>query len=469
MSTACRHGSLRAFVYSILIAAGLFLACGGGSTEGPGGNPDASPTHNWLRTTVVQVEENGSTIPYVVARQDSNGSIHIAYYDAVVESEDVQYQQLNYLVWNPGSHSLSSDIVENRAAPSGVNGFDQCDQFDFALDAFNQPVFIYPTYEINSYLQQKEADIMINIQEQGQWFETTGAVGFVNRNPVYQDGHVADSMSMAIDSQGNIHICYQYYTEGMDSANFRYPDLYYAMRDRDTIHDPIPDIQDYGAIEELVDGNSFSTYGEHNSIGYFCKLILDDNDLPYIIYAEHGENFMGTYALKAAFKDESGQWHRQIIENLDDRWEIGAVSAAFFPVDPENPEAPRPLAVSYALRSPSPEPDDAHRLKFATNRDGPWATEIVDESTWCGTYCSLAFTPDGYPAIAYFDEQSHSNRTHHFLKYAEFNGLMWVKESAEERDSAGTFNSLWFDARGVPNICTFSDELNEIQIIRQIN
>jgi hypothetical protein len=469
MSTACRPGSLKTLFHATVLISGLFCACGGGAPDFPEDNPDSSPTHNWQSTTVAQVEENGSTVPFVVARQAPNGNIHIAYYRAVIESEDVQYQQLNYLVWNPGNHSLAGDIVENRAAPSGVNGFDQCDQFDFALDASGQPIFIYPTYEINTYLQQKEADIMINLREAGTWFETTGAVGFVNRNPVYQDGHVADSMAMAVDGQGNIHLCYQYYTEGMDSANYRYPDLYYAKRDRVTIHDPIPDIQGYAAIEELVDGNAFSTYGVHNSIGYFCKLILDDNDLPYIVYAEHGENFMGTYALKVAFKDESGQWHRQVIESLDDGWEIGGISAAFYPVDPENPEARRPLAVAYALRSPSPGPDDAHRLKFANNQSGAWTTEIVDESTWCGTHCALAFNPDGNPAVAYFDEQSHSGRIHQFLKYAEFNGLMWVKESAEEQGSAGRYNTLWFDAQGVPNICTFSDELNEIQIIRQTN
>ena len=469
MNTVCRPPNRNALFCIAVLITSLICACGGGAPDNPAEKSDASLAHNWRRTIVTQLEVNGSTLPDVVARKASDGSIHIAYYSAVIESEDVQYQHINYLIWNPSSNNLASDIVQNRTAPSGINGFDQCDQFDFGLDAFDHPIFIYSTYEINTYLQQKEGDIMINLLEAGQWYETTGAVGFVNRNPVYQDGHVADSMATAIDSQGNIHFCYQYYTEGMDSANFRYPDLYYAMRDRASIHDPITDIQDYAAIEELVDGNAFSTYGVHNSIGYFCKLVLDDNDLPHIVYAEHGENFMGTYALKTAYKDASGQWHRQVIETLDDGWEIGGISAAFYPVDPENPQAERPLAVAYALRSPSPEPDDAHRLKFATNQDGAWRTEIVDESTWCGTYCSLAFTPDGYPAIAYFDEQSHSGRVHQFLKYAEFNGIMWVKESAVEQDSVGRYNTLWFDAQGVPNICTLSDELNEIEIVRQIH
>ena len=446
----------------------MLSACGG-SPETPVEKDESSPTHNWQFISVAQLEENGMTRPLLLARQATDGNIHIAYYNAVAESEDVQYHQINHLVWNPGSRSASRNVVENRPAPSGVMGFDRCDQFDFALDGANTPVFIYPTYEINTYLHQAEADIMVNLYEGGQWNEATGAVGYVDRNPVYQDGHTTENMSVATDSQGNIHFCYQYFTEGMDSANYRYPDLYYAMRERGTISVPIADIGQYADIEELVDGNSFSTYGVHNSVGYFCRLILDEEDRPYIFYAEHGENFMGTYALKMAFKNASGQWQRQTVAALDDGWEIGSISAGFGPADPADPDSTPYLAVAYGLRSPSPEPDDAHRLMYATNQTGQWITEIVDETTWCGLYCSLAFTPDGYPAIAYYDEQSHSGRTHQFLKYAEFNGLMWVRESAAEQGGVGRYNTLWFDAQGVPNICTFSDEDNEILVVRQIN
>lgn len=468
MSSACRPNKLKGFLGAMMLTAGILWACGGGP-QTPAEENDASPTHNWARISITQLEQNGTTRPLIVARPASDGNVHIAYYGAVIESEDVQYQQINHLVWNPGNAGSTHQVVQNRPAPSGVAGFDRCEQFDFALDADNTPIFIYPAYEINTYLQQAEADIMVNIYQGGQWNEATGAVGYVDRNPVYQDGQTTENMSLAIDSQGNIHFCYQYYTEGMDSANYRYPDLYYAMRDRQTIAVPITDIAQYAAIEELVDGNAFSTYGVHNSVGYFCKLILDETDRPYIFYAEHGENYMGTFALKMAYKNDAGQWQRQTVAALDDGWEIGGISAAFIPPDPEHPEDPRYLAVAYALRSPSPEPDDAHRLMYATNQTGQWSSEIVDESTWCGLYCSLAFTADRRPAIAYYDEQSHSGRTHQFLKYAEFNGLMWIKESADEQGSVGCYNTLWFDAQGVPNICTFTDEDNEILVLRQIN
>ncbi len=93
----------------------------------------------------------------------------------------------------------------------------------------------------------------------------------------------------------------------------------------------------------------------------------------------------------------------------------------------------------------------------------------MDESTWCGSRCSLAIDANGIPAIAYFDEQSHSGRLHQFLKYAEFSGLRWITESVDEYGDVGRYNSLWFDGGEIPTICTFSDEDNEILIIRQTN
>jgi hypothetical protein len=440
-------------------------ACGGG---GSSSQPEAgySQTHTWERISVARVEESGTTVPFVVARQAANRQVHLAYYHAVPAPNDAWYHQLHYLVWNPSTRSSTTRVVANRPAPSGVDGFDRCDQFDLALDG-TSPVLIYPTYEINPVLQQAEADIMVNRYDAGVWNEIIGAVGYVDRNPVYQDGHATENMSVAVDSRGGIHICYQYFTEGMDSANFRYPDLYYVYRDRDSLDDPMTDIGQFAAIEEQVDGNQFSTYGIHNSVGFFCKLILSPDGLPVIVYGEHGENFAGTFALKVATKTAAGPWRRETIDALPDGWTVGGIDAAFYPPDPEDPDAERPLAIAYSLRSPSPEPDDGHRLLFAVNRDGQWTTGIVDETTWCGTHCALAFTPDRLPAIAYLDEQSHSGRIHHHLKYARFNGLLWVRESAEEQARVGRFNSLWFDAGGRPTICTYADEDDEIVLIRQ--
>jgi hypothetical protein len=449
----------------------LALTLGACGSDGSGREPESgySQAHAWERIVVARVEESGTTIPFVVARQSDDRQVHMAYYNSITAQNDTVYHRLHYLVWDPSTETSTSRVVANRQAPSGLNGFDRCDQFDLAVDG-STPVLIYPTYEINTVLQQAEADIMVNRYEMDAWNENTGAVGYVDRNPVYQDGHTTENMSVAVDRLGGVHFCYQYFTEGMDSANYRYPDLYYAYYPRDELAVPITDIGQYADIEEQVDGNLFSTYGDHNSVGFYCKLLLaPDDERPVIVYGEHGEDFAGSFALKVAAKNTSGQWRRETIDALPDGWTVGGIDAAFYPPDPEDPEAERPLAIAYALRSPSPEADDAHRLLFAVKRNGQWTTEIVDETTWCGTHCALAFSPDRLPAIAYFDEQSHSGRSHQYLKFARFNGLLWVKESAAEQGLLGRHNSLWFDARGRPTICTYAEEDSQIVLIRQIN
>lgn len=468
------------------------LACSNDSAVPPKESGETL-AHHWQRTVVgpehasnadeqgYTIAESGLTIPHVVARPAPDGQVHIAHYSAVQAADNTFYQQLNYLVCNPYSGQTTIQVVENRPAHTGVDGFDRCNQFDMALDG-STPILIYPTYENDTVLQYIEADIMVNLYESGTWNESTGVVGFVARNPVYQDGHVKDNMSVAVDSQGDIHMAYQFYTEGMDSANYRYPDLFYACRDRATLNVPITDVTAYANIEEQVDGNTFSTYGVHNSIGYHCKLVLDPDESPVIVYAEHDENFNGTFALRVAYRNESGQWQRETVEILRDGFTVGSISAAFYPPplpdpdapppEPDDPEPERPLAIAYALRVPSTVSrveDLNHHLKFAVKRDGQWSTEIVDETTLCGTHCSLAFTADGLPAIAYFDEESHSGRIHKYLKYAEFNGIMWERESAEEQGAVGRFNTLWFDSSGRPTICTYSEEDQNIVLIRQIH
>jgi hypothetical protein len=477
MNLFCTPASRIGRVFRFYALAVFICACTDGGSPPPK-EAGYAMAQNWQRITLASVEQSGLTIPYVVARKAANGQVHFAYYHAVAgQQPDTWYQQLNYAVFNPSTRRVFTRVVENRPAPSGEDGFDLCDQFDLALDN-TTPVLIYPTYEINPELRQAEADIMVNLYESGTWNEATGAAGFVGRNAEYQDGHTKDNMSVAVDSRGDIHFCYQYFTEGMDSANYRYPDLYYAHRARDTLSIPINDISAFADIEEQVDGNFFSSYGTHNSVGFHCKLLLNPADeLPVIVYAEHGEQFAGTFALKAAYRNASGQWSRETIAALPDGWTIGGISAAFYPppipdpdvpADPEAPEPYRPLAVAYALRSPAPEPDDAHRLMFAVQREGGgWEIRIVDETTWCGSHCSMAFTPEGEPAIAYLDEESHSGWYHHYLKYAQWNGILWVKETAEEHGNVGKYNSLWFDAGGMANIVTFSDADDEIWLIRQ--
>lgn len=447
------------YLWWLLFLMGLLYGCGGSSGIGNDTQEVNRQPNQWEKHGVALVDAVGTTLAHVVAKPAEDGNIHVAFYNAVSLPSGTNYHQLNHLIWDPAHGSRSLEVIENKPAPSGVDGFDRCAQFDFALDVNNTPVFAYSVEEVYVPLAQIESDIMINFNENGSWSEYMGAMGYVARNPVYFDGHATAHMSVAIDSNNDIHLAYQFFTEGMDSANYRYPDLFYIHRTRDSLGQ-VPVGFQYQALEESVDGNTFSTYGVHNSVGYYCKLVLDPEDRPVIVYAEHSETYGGTFALKMAAKNGAGQWRHEIVEELPMEWKVGGISAAFYPDGA--------LGIAYALKAPAPEPDNAHRLKFATNQTGEWVSVIVDETTWCGDHCSLAIDSEGMPAVAYYDEQSHSDRTHRFLKFARFDGLRWVRETVDEYGNTGLFNTLWFDAEDTPYICSYSDEDNEIFIFEQL-
>ncbi len=118
-------------------------------------------------------------------------------------------------------------------------------------------------------------------------------------------------------------------------------------------------------------------------------------------------------------------------------------------------------------------------LYYACRVSGRWTIQVVDANYGVGRYATLAFTPDGFPGIAYYDEGNGA------LKYAEFRGGSWSIEIVDDRPPAdegvlreapalgegdesgplyglvskkqgvGGFPSLAFDAGGNPRISYF--------------
>ena len=441
----------------------LLASCGGGDDYE---NPEIDSTrntNNWERIPITTVEENGSTLTYVKAKPDPAGNVYFAYYEMATSPDDVQYHQLKLLHWYQGTGRSTAYTVANQPAPTGVDGFDFCSQFDLAVDAAGNPVLIYSVDEAlsNAGPAQFEADIMVNFFDAGTWSESIAVLGYVARNAeVYPDGDASSSMAMAIDSVGDIHIGYQFRYENIDSANQRHPDLYYVHRNLATIHDPIANLADYGQFEELVDGNSFSTYADQDSVGFECDILIDELDQPVLIYSERQELDRFSPAVRIAFRDnETGTWRQEAIETFPDSYEVSSISAAYFPDGS--------IGVAYGVTIPDPEPDRGHRVKFASNQTGNWVTEIVDETTWCGEHSRLAISEEGIPAIVYKDIQSHVGREHQFLNYAQLEEDRWVKESIDEYGDIGMFNSFWIDAEGRAFVVSYAEEDNQIVLYRQ--
>lgn len=89
-------------------------------------------------------------------------------------------------------------------------------------------------------------------------------------------------------------------------------------------------------------------------------------------------------------------------------------------------------------------------LHKVRSSDGEWsAAQKVERKKGRYQYVSLAVSPSGAPAVAYYDAYRS------LLKYAEFDGQGWLASVVDRSGNAGLFCSLAFDRSGDPTIAYF--------------
>jgi hypothetical protein len=100
--------------------------------------------------------------------------------------------------------------------------------------------------------------------------------------------------------------------------------------------------------------------------------------------------------------------------------------------------------------------------RFAKKNGSSWVIQVV-ESVYGGGYYSLAFDPAGRPAIAYaFDADR--NGSYDTLKLARWSGTAWKTEVVETGVVGyGVFASLAFDASGNPVIAHGNGTIRYVQ------
>jgi hypothetical protein len=424
-----------ASIVLLLALAASVVSCGGGAGSSGGDSGTDNPTLpkeetlSWQRTQVAELAGGGMLIPNVQATVDAQGVAHVVYFDDAGAAE-TPYRLRHVTVDIDRSARVTASAAEtvveldNSSAlavdPGGVAG----------------PLVAYQGGLKRECGSEQQSDAMISVNDAGAWEEYTAAIGDVERNPVFTDGLAGGSMSVATDSQGNIHLCYQFFYEGCDAMNFRYPDLRYVWIDRDQI-------ETYSPVEETVEGNDYVNENVQNTVGEHCAIVVDGNDDPAVFYyavlADH------TNGLRVARRHE-GEWQTEWVEQ---GCEVGAISGAVSAADGS-------LAVAYYVRSYNEETDDGHTLKYADLEEGSWKVQVVDETARCGDHCSLAFDAQDRPGIAYYEMTNHSGYERKNLKLALFDGSTWERETVEDDGDIGLYNSLAFDGDDHPMIWTYS-------------
>lgn len=424
------------------------------------GVDETTEPERWYVHQIKHLDAEGLLIPQVSAQPGNDGDVRIAYFSDGTDYGTENRYNINLIIWDPvADEILTEEMLDPLPPESGGEGLDSCNPIAMDLSNLDYPIIVYQGgYNRDQGPNDGEqSDVMFSISTGQGWEEYMGAMGYVERNPFY-DGLAGSDLSVAIDSQGNIHICYQFYYEGMDSYNFDYPDLNYVRHNGNTLNSLIGD-EEWPDIEETVYGNVFTqTSALHRGTGYSCKLLLDDNENPVVFFVEHTD-YSDTYGLWFARRESNGEWTRQWVEQVSLGWTIGDISAAKAPDGT--------LAVAYSKICLDCDDDEGDHLKYAVQSGNSWDVQVVDETSICGYSPSLAFDSQGNPAIAYYDLESHSGRNREYLRFALLNGFTWTSEIVAEDDDFGHHNSLWFDGNNRPFICSYSEAVDDIAIFEK--
>lgn len=267
-----------------------------------------------------------------------------------------------------------------------------------------------------------------------------GSRDFFEVETVIKGGRIGYYTSLALDSNDNPHVSYQFmgdlrysnyngsswnvHTIEYDKYMGEYPSI-------DIDSNDYPRIAYIGFDEVMCanwDGNSWDLH----SLGYSyptykeTSMVIDNADKCHIIFYRSDYNNLYYVTYKGYVQKNFG-----IVENVGYLW-----GSAYPSIDVDNNDFPQ---ISYY-------DNDNDDLKYAKWNGASWDIEIVDSNGNVGLYSSIAIDKNGYPHISYYDQ------TNQDLKYAKWNGNSWNITTVDSAGEVGESTSLKLDMNGYAHI-----------------
>ncbi|MBU1169318.1 MAG: hypothetical protein KKD44_07115 [Proteobacteria bacterium] len=448
------------------------------------------------RTDITLSEDEEGYIDPQLSVFVQNDRVHMAYYDVNpdVDTRDefpyrLMYKSFNrgdFLYLNSGNTVLEEvllidDDPRNRAGLS-------------VSVAGGKPVIAYPVFKLYIVLEDSDlnnqGDVMIAVRDgAGTWRQEIAAYGYVSpeRNPVFRDGLAQSDFCLLGNNEGQVMLSFQFYTEGIDSYNFDYPDLRYISQPVDAFVNN--DVYAVADLEEVVEGNVYqnNASGQQKDQGRVNHLILDHDGNPVIFYYiddtvnGSSQDFGIRYSRRV-----DGEW-------LTPQWIESGVTVAYISGAVKSDGG---LFVAYTVTNVPDFIDSqtilpsivkyAEQIDVITGYDDDgeeiheweWHYGYVNYNTICGSYLTMVLDASDHPVVAYYDEMNFtlnrffsrikvSRRTEAgnwevFVITPEDVGLsndvspFDVTPGSTDIYYIGKYNHVWMDGNGRINLSSYS-------------
>ena len=473
----------------------LLLACGGGVSEEeqyeiPGSDWNglldnevgyiyvAGVRDDWSFNRVVTPPRTGLMIPYFDAVSSADGNIQFVYYNhegeyLTEDNRDEALYNLKHLVWVPSDHiGMEEETVYEGTQDATIITYNHTDRISLTQGDDDKLYLAYRGGIEKACNGGKVlADAMFNVFDGVDWTEYQGAVGYVERSagPLL-DGHAGANTDIAIDSQGNVHLSYQFAYEGCDATNFAYPDLFYVKKEPSQF---INDGRSDAEIEEQVSGNGYLDGNNfQNNTGSITDIVMDNNDNPMIFY--YAQAAIGEKGLYVSYKQDD-IW---IQEPINTQCSIRDVAASI------NDQGD--IFVAYVADACEDGGDTRFSLRFSKKlqfkddgtqvgdiiiTDPVWEDTAIEEGVYVGgtgRHLDMTIDKNNRPVVAYYELQAYQGSAKRDLKIATFADDWQVSRLLlAEQDDIGQYNKIWLGDNEKLHVATYSETQKSIYILIQ--
>ena len=319
----------------------------------------------WTSTVI---DYQGDVGQYSSIAIDSDGDIHISYYDQTNES--LRYASKTSGQWNriEVDSEMSTGTWTSIAVDSGGNSHisymsSTYGELKYATDAgvgwSNQTVddsAIVGRYSSIALDEEEKVHISYHDTTHNDLKYATNVNGFWEDLTVDNEGDTGLYTSICVDSQGAVHISYY----DLTNKSLKYASNAGGDWQNQTIDDA---------------GN----------VGTYTSIALDSSDMVHISYCDETQ-----LDLKHATNSD-GVW---TVNTVDSDGQVGRYSSLVI-------DSSGNAHISY-------QKVDSLDLKYATNSGGTWATEVAESAGDVGFWTSIALAPNGYPFISHYDQEDQS-------------------------------------------------------------